>query len=94
MELTYNYGIHSYELGRGSTVNRTVVDSLLQFYFKITGNELAGLTIRSRETIERAKAAKYPHAIEDGTFVLASPDGYKFYILNEPQPKDSGNMLM
>lgn len=51
---------------------------------------MAGITIRSKEAIERAKDAKYPYGYEDGIFVIASPDGYKFFILNEPQPKDSG----
>lgn len=50
------------------------------------GNDFNGITIRSAESIERAKAAKYPFTEEAGRFVIKSPEGYPFFILNEPQP--------
>lgn len=61
-----------------------------EYNFLFTGNEFAGLTIRSKEVIERAKTLQYPVTDENGIAVLTSPDGYKFYILNEPQPIDQG----
>lgn len=62
LELTYNYGVNSYELG----------------------NEFGGVTIKSKEAIERAKANKYPHEENaDGSILLRAPDGFKFFILNE-----------
>lgn len=71
IELTYNYGVKSYELG----------------------NEFGGITIRSKEVLERAKQHSWPTtAALNGTTELASPDGYKFFIVNEPQPVDSGKI--
>ncbi|XP_037920775.1 glyoxalase domain-containing protein 4 [Hermetia illucens] len=67
IELTYNYGVTSYELG----------------------NDFGGITIRSKEIIERAKQHKYPFASSGSQFILTAPDGYKFYILDETQPIDS-----
>lgn len=86
MELTYNYGIKSYTLGESKFF--LLLDILK--YIICIGNEFAGLTIRSKEVIERAKNLDYPIIDEDGVAVLTSPDGYKFYIINEPQPKDQG----
>lgn len=70
IELTYNYGINSYE----------------------KGNDFKGITIKSREALERAKALDWPIKEENGVKVLEAPGNYKYYILDEPQPKDSGNM--
>lgn len=67
MELTYNYGVNSYELG----------------------NDFGGVTIKSKEALERAEQLKYPIAIENDVSTLVSPDGYKFFILPESQPKDA-----
>lgn len=63
IELTYNYGIKSYELG----------------------NDFQGITIRSKEVIERAKKNNWPINEENGVSVLQAPGGYKYYIINEPQ---------
>ncbi|KAH0820107.1 hypothetical protein GEV33_002682 [Tenebrio molitor] len=63
VELTYNYGIKSYELG----------------------NDFRGITIRSSEVLKRAKAKKWP--ILPGN-VLEAPGGYKFHIIDAPQPTD------
>ncbi|XP_044271197.1 glyoxalase domain-containing protein 4 [Tribolium madens] len=61
IELTYNYGIKSYEMG----------------------NDYRGITIRSKEALQRAKENKWP--ILDGN-ILEAPGGYKFQIIDEPQP--------
>lgn len=62
IELTYNYGVKTYELG----------------------NDFRGITIQSKEIIERAKNGNYPCVNEsDNKWILKSPDGYPFYILDE-----------
>lgn len=68
MELIYNYGIKSYELG----------------------NEFGGITIRSSEALIRAKKHNYSINKENEWNVLISPDGYKFYIIDEAQPITEG----
>ncbi|XP_076247641.1 glyoxalase domain-containing protein 4 [Calliopsis andreniformis] len=52
------------------------------------GNDFRGITIRSKETIERARSDGWPMKEENGKFVLQAPGGYKYYIINEPQPTD------
>lgn len=49
------------------------------------GNDFIGITIRSKEALERAKAQNWP--ILPGN-VLEAPGGYKFFIINENQPTD------
>lgn len=53
------------------------------------GNEFVGITIRSSEALQRARALNYPIGEENGQHVLISPDGYKFYIIDEAQPTDA-----
>ncbi|KAM7350851.1 glyoxalase domain-containing protein 4 [Cochliomyia hominivorax] len=65
-ELTYNYGVTSYEMG----------------------NDFAGVVLKSQESIERALAHNYPITDVGEKKLLISPDGYKFYIIPEPEPKD------
>ncbi|XP_061393721.1 glyoxalase domain-containing protein 4-like [Musca vetustissima] len=50
------------------------------------GNDFAGVVLKSQESIERALANNYPMTDVDGKKLLLSPDGYKFYIIPEPQP--------
>lgn len=57
------------------------------------GNDFKGITIKSKEVIERAKQNNYPVAIEDNLHVLRAPDGYTFYIVNEPQPTNSDPVI-
>ncbi|XP_036344175.1 glyoxalase domain-containing protein 4-like isoform X1 [Rhagoletis pomonella] len=71
IELTYNYGVKSYELG----------------------NDFGGITIKSKEVLERARSENYPVSEEEGQHVLTSPDGYKFFIIEEPQPQDADPVL-
>jgi hypothetical protein len=69
VELTYNYGVTTYE----------------------KGNDFLGLTIRSKEAIERATTQGWPLKEEGGHHVLEAPGGYKFLLINEPQPLDKGS---
>lgn len=65
IELTYNYGVKSYE----------------------KGNDFIGITVKSSEALERAKTQNWP--ILPGN-VLEAPGGYKFFVLDEPQPTNRG----
>ncbi|KAF2886214.1 hypothetical protein ILUMI_19958 [Ignelater luminosus] len=49
------------------------------------GNEFIGITIKSKEALDRAKEQNWP--ILPGN-VLEAPGGYKFFIKDEPQPTD------
>jgi len=71
IELTYNYGVKSYELG----------------------NDFGGITIQSQDILQRAETQKYSIATENGIKYILSPDGYKFYIIEETQPKDRDPVL-
>lgn len=53
------------------------------------GNDFRGIYIKSKEAVERAKAANWPVTEENGVSVVRAPDGYKFYLINEPQPADT-----
>ncbi|XP_076662521.1 glyoxalase domain-containing protein 4 [Halictus rubicundus] len=53
-----------------------------------SGNDFRGITIKSKEAIERARSNGWPLSEEDGKFVLEAPGGYKYYLINELQPKD------
>lgn len=57
------------------------------------GNDFGGITIKSKETIERARSQNYPISQEQGLHVLTSPDGYKFFIIEEPQPQQIDPVL-
>ncbi|XP_078040510.1 glyoxalase domain-containing protein 4 [Augochlora pura] len=52
------------------------------------GNDFQGITIKSKEAIERARSNGWPMSEEGGKIVLEAPGGYKYYLINEPQPKD------
>jgi len=52
------------------------------------GNDFQGITIRSREAIERAKAAGWPIKEENGLHVVEAPGGYKYFLIDEPQPSN------
>lgn len=96
IELTYNYGVKSYEYGKFNYfvvyINHylTFISNCL---FLIQGNDFKGITIKSKEVIERARQNNYPISIEDSFHVLRAPDGYTFYILNETQPIDSDPVI-
>ncbi|XP_011306199.1 glyoxalase domain-containing protein 4 [Fopius arisanus] len=50
-----------------------------------TGNDFQGITIRSKDVIERARKNNWPMSEENGISVLQAPGGYKYFIINEPQ---------
>lgn len=53
------------------------------------GNDFFGVTIQSREAIARAKAFNWPvKEVESGLYQVDSPDGYPFYLVDQPQPAD------
>lgn len=54
------------------------------------GNDFGGITIQSKEIIERAKTHRWPIEQEHNKFVLTAPGGYKYYIIDEPQPTSKG----
>lgn len=47
------------------------------------GNDFNGITIQSKEIIERVKKNNYPFTAEDNKYILKSPDGYAFYVVDE-----------
>ncbi|KAJ9590658.1 hypothetical protein L9F63_016329 [Diploptera punctata] len=53
-----------------------------------SGNDFLGFIIKSSEAIERAKSHGWPIREENGRQVVEAPGGYKFYLINESQPKD------
>ncbi|KAK2704163.1 glyoxalase domain-containing protein 4-like [Artemia franciscana] len=53
------------------------------------GNDFIGITIRSKECLERAAANDWPILTSDSKKYLECPGGYKFFIEEEPQPRDS-----
>ncbi|XP_076752342.1 glyoxalase domain-containing protein 4 [Xylocopa sonorina] len=53
------------------------------------GNDFGGITIRSREALQRARTDGWPVKEENGKFVLEAPGGYKYYVVDEPQPVDT-----
>lgn len=68
VELTYNYGVKSYD----------------------RGNDFLGITIQSAEALQRAKAEAWP--ILEGN-VLEAPGGYKFHVVDQPQPTNRDPVL-
>lgn len=52
------------------------------------GNEFVSITLRSAEALQRARHLNYPIETDadDGVAVLRSPDGYRFRIIDAPQP--------
>ncbi|XP_012280805.1 glyoxalase domain-containing protein 4 [Orussus abietinus] len=54
----------------------------------VPGNDFRGITIRSKEVLERARSGGCSVNKENGKYALEAPGGYKYYIIDEPQPKD------
>ncbi|KAJ0180644.1 hypothetical protein K1T71_004048 [Dendrolimus kikuchii] len=52
------------------------------------GNDFLGLTIQSSESLKRALANKWPVKENNGLKYVEAPGGYKFYIIDKPQPID------
>lgn len=52
------------------------------------GNDLNGISIKSKGIVERVKSQNYPFTVEDSIYVLKSPDGYTFYVVDESSEND------
>lgn len=56
------------------------------------GNDFLGITIQSSEVINNAKKLNWPIEQQNDCSILKSPDGYLFYIVDEPIVADIGNV--
>lgn len=96
MELTYNYGVQSYELGMFwkfwcfPCIKLCKTESIIW----ILGNDFHGITIRSKGIIDRAKEDNYPFILNDKIYSLKSPDGYTFFIVDESSGDNGINFLL
>lgn len=61
--------------------------------FLIPGNDFKGITIKSKEAIERARQNNYPIITENNVSIIHAPDGYTFYLIDEPQPTNSDPVI-
>lgn len=81
-------------MGYGPEDNHFVVE--LTYNYNVDkyeqGNDFRAITIRSREAINRAKAAGWPIKDENGLSAVQAPGGYKFLLIDEPQPVDKGKV--
>ncbi|XP_014288650.1 glyoxalase domain-containing protein 4 isoform X1 [Halyomorpha halys] len=57
------------------------------------GNAYEGITIISRESIARAHALKWPMKLKGHFHCIESPDGYNFFLIDEPQPMDKDPVI-
>ncbi|CAG9783876.1 unnamed protein product [Diatraea saccharalis] len=77
-------------IGYGPEDTHFVVE--LTYNYGIThyeqGNDFLGLTIQSSETLKRATANNWPVKENNGIKYVEAPGGYKFYIIDKPQPLD------
>jgi len=75
-------------VGYGPEDNHFVVE--LTYNYNISsyklGNDFQGITIQSSEALARAKQVGWPVKLEEGRAVLEAPGGYKFFVLDQPQP--------
>lgn len=98
VELIYNYGVSSYDLGdaffhwkHSQLENVKLIFFVYIFFLQInlTGNDFNGIKIQAAGIIDRAKKENYPFSVEDNNnYILRSPDGYTFYVTDEQQPND------
>jgi len=74
-------------VGYGPEDNHFVVELTYNYPIKSyeKGNDFIGISIKDREILERAKKHSWP--IINGN-TLEAPGGYKFFIIDEPQPID------
>ncbi|CAG4988834.1 unnamed protein product [Parnassius apollo] len=57
------------------------------------GNDFRGITIQSSEALKRAAATNWPVAETDGQKFVEAPGGYKFFIIDKPQPIDKDPVI-
>lgn len=81
-------------IGYGPEDTHFVVE--LTYNYGITeyeqGNDFLGLTVQSSESLKRAAANNWPVKEKNGLKYLEAPGGYKFYIIDKPQPVDKGKL--
>lgn len=54
------------------------------------GNDFLGITLKSSIVLENAKKVGCPIEVEDTISYVTAPGGYRFYVIDEPQPVDNG----
>ncbi|KAL8588146.1 hypothetical protein ACOMHN_044116 [Nucella lapillus] len=57
------------------------------------GNDFRGITVKSKDVLDRAQKNQYPVSEENGQKVLRSPDGYKFFVVPESSEGDYWSKL-
>jgi len=58
------------------------------------GNDFQGITIQSKEALDRARTASLPiNDLGEGKYAVSSPGGYKFILVDEPQPTTGDPVL-
>ncbi|KAG6452728.1 glyoxalase domain-containing protein 4 [Manduca sexta] len=82
-------------IGYGPEDTHFVVE--LTYNYGITeyeqGNDFLGLTIQSSESLKRAAANNWPVKEHNGLKYVEAPGGYKFYIVDKPQPANRDPVL-
>ncbi|KAL0842234.1 hypothetical protein ABMA28_014392 [Loxostege sticticalis] len=77
-------------IGYGPEDTHFVVE--LTYNYGIThyeqGNDFIGITVQSSESLKRAAANNWPVKEQNGVKYLEAPGGYKFFIIDKPQPVD------
>lgn len=77
-------------VGYGPEDNHFVVE--LTYNYNISsyklGNDFQGITIESGEALARAKEAGYQIQEEEGKMAVRDPGGYKFFLVDSPQPEE------
>lgn len=76
-------------VGYGPEDNHFVMELTYNYPIKSyeKGNEFISITIKSSEALQRARNGNWP--ILPGN-ILEAPGGYRFYIIDEPQPTEKG----
>lgn len=76
-------------VGYGPEDNHFVMELTYNYPVKhyAKGNDFIGITVKGKEILERARKCNW--AILPGN-VLEAPGGFKYYILDEPQPTKQG----
>lgn len=82
-------------VGYGPEDNHFVVE--LTYNYGIThyerGNDFLGITIQSSESLKRAAAINWPIKEQNGLKYVEAPGGYKFFIVDKPQPVGKGKFV-
>ncbi|XP_050668075.1 glyoxalase domain-containing protein 4 [Leptidea sinapis] len=77
-------------VGYGPEDNHFVVE--LTYNYGVTeyeqGNDFLGITVQSSESLKRAASNNWPIKEQNGLKYIEAPGGYKFYIIDKPQPID------